>query len=371
MKIAYILHTTKMAGATISFLNMVIELKERYSITPLVVCPHEIDSEFARILNENKIEYYKTYLPGVYVNESFTIIDYTKLLYRELKCFFYLRSVIKRIKPDIIHSNTGVLYQGFFVAKSLRISHVWHLREYQDRDFNLRIFPNKSIYSKLLSMSTVITISQDILKHFMLEKSRTAYCIYNGIIKESNICYKPQKENRYLTACRVSPEKGFDEVIPVFCQFCKKYPSMKLLIYGYGEKEYIDKLKQIVVQKNCQDNIQFLGYRSVEEVTKDMQDSKALIVGSYYEGFGRMTAEANLLGCLVIGRYAGGTREILDITDGLKFNTPDELYNQLITSAEMPSDDLESIILKAQNKAKIFTVEQNAMSVFEVYKQIK
>ena len=43
--------------------------------------------------------------------------------------------------PDIIHTNTGVIHEGLKVAKRLKIPHVWHLREYQDKDFNWEAFP--------------------------------------------------------------------------------------------------------------------------------------------------------------------------------------------------------------------------------------
>ena len=84
--------------------------------------------------------------------------------------------------PDIIHTNTGVIHEGLKVAKRLKIPHVWHLREYQDKDFNWEAFPCFSAYCQMLRKSYVITITNDIKAHFGLLDFPYSRTIYNGVI---------------------------------------------------------------------------------------------------------------------------------------------------------------------------------------------
>ena len=50
-----------------------------------------------------------------------------------------LISIIKQFQPDIIHTNVSVIAIGYYVARLLKIPHVWHIREYVDLDFNMHL----------------------------------------------------------------------------------------------------------------------------------------------------------------------------------------------------------------------------------------
>ena len=102
-----------------------------------------------------------------------------------------------------------------------------------------------------------------------------------------------------------------------------------------------------------------------------MKKAKALIVGSYNEGFGRMTAEAAFAGCLVIGRNSGGTKEILKKTGGYTFVNNDGLINAM-KDIELLSD--EEYIKKAKHAQKVaqqlYSTEQNVDSIYSFYLKI-
>lgn len=98
-----------------------------------------------------------------------------------------------------------------------------------------------------------------------------------------------------------------------------------------------------------------------------MHKAKALIVASYYEGFGRMTAEALFCGCLVIGRNTGGTKEILDYTGGLMFQGYFENLQQKMNEVvSMSEDKYCSLVSKCQNRA--ITKYSNEMYIDNIYK---
>ena len=124
--------------------------------------------------------------------------------------------MVIKIKPDIIHTNVGVIHEGFHVAKELGIPHVWHLREYQTKDFKYFIYPTFDRFVSYLRETNVITITDDIKKHFGLTSLSTAHTIYNGIFFSNECIIQKSKENYFLMASRISPEKGHADAIKAF-----------------------------------------------------------------------------------------------------------------------------------------------------------
>ena len=102
-----------------------------------------------------------------------------------------------------------------------------------------------------------------------------------------------------------------------------------------------------------------------------MSRAKALIVSSKFEGFGRMTAEAILSGCVVIGRNTGGTKEIISQTGGYMFSNHKELVQSMIDVANLNSQEYNVSISQAQNIARnLFTCEQNIKNTLALYNKI-
>jgi len=67
-------------------------------------------------------------------------------LFAESRLLRYIRA----INPNIIHSNVGPVHIGCHIARKLYVPHVWHLREYQTPDFNMRPFPSTRWFMKTL-----------------------------------------------------------------------------------------------------------------------------------------------------------------------------------------------------------------------------
>jgi glycosyltransferase involved in cell wall biosynthesis len=102
-----------------------------------------------------------------------------------------------------------------------------------------------------------------------------------------------------------------------------------------------------------------------------MREAKALLVCSNSEGFGRMTAEAAFVGCMVIGKNQAGTKEVMDITGGLRFITDDEMLQQMMTVVKMSEEEYHSKVMYAQKCAKtFFSKEQYVDEVLKKYQTI-
>jgi len=376
MRVLYILNETIMGGATISFISMLGELMEN-GVVPAVVVPRSISPEFRNFLESGKIRFYRTHVTADAIFRPSSVLGLLKFPLSIVKMLLLgplfsmeLRHAVKEFKPDVIHTNVGVIHRGLVLARRMHIPHVMHLREYQDKDFNWIILPSKSGFEKLLKKTdAVVTITDDIRRHFSLEKSPNACTVYNGIFHLQDVCYNAEKSDYFLCLSRIIPEKGIHDVVEAFSEFYKSHRNYRLVIAGFGDDAYINKLKSLAQRGCCSQAVEFTGY--VSDVSPLVANAKALVVGSYNEGFGRMTAEACFKGCAVIGRNTAGTREILDRTGGLKFLDVSELRDRMDEVASMSDASYAEMVQGAQREAqRAFSVEQNAGKMIQLYKKI-
>lgn len=362
-----------MDGASISFLNLIKGIKEK-GIEVVVVFP-DWNEEFVSQINDIGIRYYQTPLVfmarrnWVKLNWKGKSLDTLSLIKQLFFSSRNLLPIIKNEAPDIIHTNVGVIIEGLFCSKIMRIPHVWHLREYQDKDFGWRIIPSKSIFSKMLRKSYVIAITKNILNHFGLKESFKYRAIYNGILPKSSVYLDFPKVKYFLCASRISREKGHDAVIRSFAEFIKYKADYKLKILGFGDEAYISELKQLSKSLGCEDSVEFLGY--TDDVTPYMRRARALVVASLNEGFGRMTAEAAFCGCAIIGRNTGGTKEIMDEIGGMPFNEDQELLDNMKKVSRMSDNEyLEMVELSQQKAVDKYSNENNVNQIYNFYMDI-
>lgn len=368
-----------MAGSTISFINMIKGLNEK-GISVYIVVPKKDEFFTNLVINYVKDIYVVPIVmsiwPMIENNKEVSIrsllfyLHYAlSLIVIKYRSYIKLRRIVREISPDIIHTNTGVVHEGYYCAKNFKIPHVWHLREYQDKDFNMKIFPSRHIFQKQLQDSYVISITKDILDNFALKHTYKHKVIYNGIFPNQSFDIHFPKKKNFLCASRLSPEKGHDDTIRAFAEFYRRNEDYKLVILGFGNDSYICKLKQLAHQLGCAQAIEWPGYK--EDVKPYMKEAKALVVSSFCEGFGRMTAEAAFMGCMVIGRETGGTKEIMDLIGGASFDNVDRLVEKMDYVVNMPDDEYKRCVIRSQEIAlKTYSNEANIDNVYAFYMNI-
>lgn len=375
-----------MGGATISFINMIKDISESKGVDAVIVIPQDsyfadVDEFYKRIsmpkiriieLPVPSFEFFE--MPPIYQLKQF--LHHAKFRFetkiKEVKAYNMLERLVLQEKPDIIHTNVGTVHVGFKVSQKYRIPHVWHLREYQDLDFGWVIQPSKKKFEGMLNKSSVVTITKDIFNHFHLENNSSASVVYNGIFRKSETVYIDEKDEYFLICSRLSPEKGIKEAVEAFCNFCEVDKKYKLKILGLVDTSdlYYQELVKIIDYYHCSGRVEFLGFQP--DVKPYMKKAKALIVASFHEGFGRMTAEACFMGCIVIGRNSSGTKEILDYTGGLLYDgSQNDLIAKMQHLTKMSHEDYKNIALNAMNRAKEqYSIEANAAAIYNIYKTI-
>jgi len=141
-------------------------------------------------------------------------------------------------------------------------------------------------------------------------------------IKNENIYIKPnfvkkiksednliQSSNKFVFAGRLEESKGIKFLLRSWKELNKDY---KLHIYGDGNlKDYVEDF----AKKNS--NIEYMGFKSQEEIFKDLSESKALIFSSnLYEGYPMIIAEAFSTGIPVVSSNIGNQKDIIEKSKG-------------------------------------------------------
>ncbi len=357
-------------------LNTIENLK-RKEIVPYVLLPRQKDDSLCEQLDLRGIPYSFVPLSWPVYPAFSTLADRVVFLPKLFKTWFSkifatLRILwfVKREKIDIIHTNVGILSEGFWAAQICKLPHVWHLREFQDLDFKLNTFYSLASFRKRLRKPNnfPIAISREIARHFNLGDDSV---IYNGILSKNAIRFNPDKEKYILFVGLLSDGKGVESVINAFSRLYDQYPDYRLKIVGdTHDNAYKLKLTDLVESLGMTKHVDFVGH--VSDVSAVMYKATLLVVPSRYEAFGRVTVEALYNGCFVLGRNTGGTKEILQQTGGgMLFNDDDKLFDQLVEVFEKGLPYYYSAIKEAQQKIGIlYSTEGNADQMFERYRSI-
>ena len=383
MKVLFVMGGTEMGGGTISFVKMIRGLHQK-GVTCYVALPEKVMDPF--FLQETRgciekffyvplvfsyhqdLTYYHGYLWMKNLVWNFVYCNPVRRRYAYAREARAMERVVAEVQPNLIHTNSTTMQAGHKIAEANGIPHVWHIREYQTKDFFFAIEPSYQALVQMLARDHAISITKDILSYFQLDHSSLARCIYNGCFSRKELVPAAfPKEDYFLCCSRISEEKGHREVVRAFAMFHPHHPTYRLVIAGFGHERFIQELQSFAKQARCLDAIDFVGFQ--KDVKPWMRKARALIVASRYEGFGRMTAEAAFCGCPVIGRNTGGTKEVLDITGGFPYlGDADALYRKMEEVAAYPEDACRTMMEHAQAEAVAhFSTEAYVDQVYEVY----
>lgn len=386
MKVIYVLSSTvTTGGASKSFLVMINSLMAR-GVHPTVVLPDR--DGLYQILSETGVNtVVLNYRPCTFPNGMNSLRDYiiyiprlVVRLYLNRRASIQLTRILKTLHPDIIHTNVSVINIGYNAAKAIHIPHIYHIREYGDKDFNLRYIPSHRRLERELDQagSYSICITRDIQRHHYQEGKQTSRVIYNGIKDKQNTMPTQHGKNYFLFAGRIEPAKGLELLIEAYTVYARQATQVIPLFIAGGSpiQEYTESMKEMARDNGVDNHISWLGERN--DINSLMNGAVATIISSRFEGFGRVMPEAMFNGCLVIGHNTGGTKEQMDngvsLTGGeiaLRFNTVDELATHMLSISNYPTNHFDAYRDRAFRTVNtLYTTEANANGVYNMYKEI-
>lgn len=375
MKVLYFSSDNTMSSGAFRSLVQLAAEEQMKGIECKVILPGHGDGE--TLLEQKKINYtiIRSYSWIVPVNRMRILAYLCTLCHMAYNMFFAGREVAKLLnefKPDIVHMNTSWNYVGAREAIGKGIPLVWHIREFLEEDQRRRIIYKRYGYWLISKATKIICISQSIYnKYKVIFPEKNMIYISNGIntYEYLDINHQIFENNNISILCvgQVCKSKGQIDAVRAICKLNNSNIFLKL-VGGYKGyyKWYIDKF----IRKSDA-NIEFLGRKS--DVRTYYRTTDIFIMSSKAEAWGRVTVEAMMSGCLVIGSDSMGTAEI--IQDG----ETGYLYKQgnVKTLADVISyvlrnkQEAKKIASEGRNIArKKLTAERNAEDVYDVYRKI-
>jgi glycosyltransferase involved in cell wall biosynthesis len=266
-----------------------------------------------------------------------------------------------------IHSKLSLPSTGMKKLRKNILGNLNYLKWHRELQENRKIFYvyNNSILADGLSRYNKIGIERIILG------CDFDYWVSGDKDKAKELFNISPNTRVFSMASRLTELKQVDKVIKIFVDIDKNDRfDFKLLIAGYGQKEYVDYLKHISSELLNKNKILFTGYLQEEELLKLYQSSDLFISASTAEGGPVSVVKALACEIPVICTKVGGVDDILDKHKvGMLIPTYkyDLWYSHFI---EILENRKKVPILERKIAKEIFDWKSIALKFIDIYKYI-
>lgn len=162
------------------------------------------------------------------------------------------------------------------------------------------------------NLDYLVLVSDSLRKYYAKElmKSKCKVVYIPNVIDGIPEKLAPLEEKRLISVGRLSPEKGFIDLLRMFNILHKDYPDWRLEIIGDGvEKE---RLAKYIKDHELDEVVTLHGFRDKEYIDKLLHKSSIYLLTSYTESFGIVLIEAMSHGVPCIAfNSAEGARELI------------------------------------------------------------
>ncbi len=368
--------TEKFSGASKCLIELANSLRKKGNM--VTVALPKANGDLEHVLTDLKIsviiirEYQCWYKEQTYSGINITYI--VKRMMNEInirKC----RKILRLEEYDIVHVNALTSYVVGKAAILENIPVIWHIREFMEEDLGISFVNRKWSLGILNQASKFIAISRPIYDKWAKYLNVPIEVIYDGVPIE-NYYVKEKEKHDYVSVLlygRVVKGKGqlfyikaAEKALKVLNIRCKFFFAGKI-----EDKNYFEDCMQSISSSNCAEDIKYIG--EINNIKDLLKRTDIVCVCSNKEGFGRVTVEAMLGKCLVIGAASGATTELIeDNKNGILYMPNDiEDFTKKIVTCVGHIEAYEEMIKKGQSYAlKNFTSEINADKIENIYKKM-
>lgn len=382
MRVLYVLDEQPGGGAPRSMIEMVLYLREHYGVLPICVAARE--SKFVDTLRSAGVEVIVTPYGSFMQSRPYAawkipakyVLGYVKWRALADRAARLVESAVDFSSINLIHSNINRIDLGADLARRNCRPHIQHIREFGDLDFGCWSYvrePGRYISRR---STRVIAISDAVRDYWVSKKGldlAKVRRVYNGVDFSHFVPKMNRLDNlvKFVMVGNILEGKGQLDVVRAFFLMPKDLRSRaRLDIFGTGAQEYIEAIEKAVDDNELNGLVRLMGQS--DDIPEVLSGYDVGIVASRAEGFGRVTVEYMAAGLAVIASDTGANRELLTASDGdvglfFNFGDLDGLaihMTNLVLNAALRREMSARGLLRAGD----FTVENNAASVFEVYR---
>lgn len=311
-----------------------LELKKKYHVDILIGLEDDMKKNF-----RNKYIFY-TYMPKNFLKF---------MIYLPFICFSILKKLKKNNYAAVIHNNRNASICSrlaiFFLKKKI-VSIYFARGMYFHDNQNFIIFFFSYLLEIFLLLRTNLILSQtkeDLKKTKFFLKFLNVKNKYVGNGTDITTKKKPYiKNEEFIAICRITKNKGLEDLLFAFSNIKKLKPNIILKIIGGPRSKEDYKYMNSLRKKFDFSKVLITGI--VNDVKKYLYPGQVYILPSYREGLSRSLLEAMSCGLIPIVSNIRGSREvIINNKNGFMYSFADK--NQLF-------DKMKIVLFLNQHKKK-------------------
>lgn len=298
-------------------------------------------------------------------------------LKKDFLAFKQIRKILKKIKPDIVHTNSskaGLLGRFACASLGLKCVHTVHGFAFNnEQNLPIRMFYILlEAFCSLMTKKIIFVANSDIdlAKKYKIAPRKKCVLIRAGVevktkkdfpsfdkdtkLKELNL----SKENKIiLSIANLKPQKNPLDMIKAAKIVCQKFPKAVFLYLGTGPlKESSEKL---IKEYHLEDNFKLLGHRT--DTTELLLISDVFALSSLWEGLPMALVEALNMEVPAACYDVNGVKEVLKNNKN-GFLCPSKNYKKLasnictvldgsfnFTSANLAEFDIKTMLQKQED----------------------
>lgn len=339
-------------------------LSEKYEVE--IACTYKLYDKPVFDLNDKvKVKYLTDVKPN---HSELRNALKRKNVFKIIKELFYgVKVLIKRRKSmikyitttdsDVVISTRDIFddWLGEYGSNNI-IKIGWEHNHYHD---NLKYA--REIIRSCSKLDYLVLVSKNLEEFYKKELSKSkCKCLYiPNVLDEIPIKAAPLKEKRLVSVGRLSPEKGFDDLLILFNKLSKNNPDWCLDIIGDGKEK--SKLEEYIKENKLDDKVTLHGFRKKDYIDKVLQKSSIYLMTSHTESFGIVLIEAMSHGlpCIAFSS-AEGARELIDSgRNGYLINNRNfEAYIKKVEDLMNDQDTRKTIGREGRSSIKKYTGEE-------------
>jgi glycosyltransferase involved in cell wall biosynthesis len=374
IKICFIGRSKQIGGAELGLIDLIKNL-DMSIFSVHIILPHKNSPNFQWVQKELP-EIPLTHVPFEEYLPKFIWHRQQLPIYNPLGVLL-LKRALRKIKPDLIHSND--LLAGKYGAKaafSLNIPNIVMLRtNYYRTKFNYHIFVDR----RLTKYASRIVSNSERGAELIFERTKAQNIMYinNGIdinkfdkstvpvdfYEKNNI---PRDKRIILLPARIGAGKGQHTLVSSLPYIVKEQSDIHVVFLGdcqFGNEDYFKSLKEEVNHLGLNKIVSWITFNS--QVASFYKVAYVVVLPSFLEGAPRVLLEAMASSTPIIGSKIDGINEIIqDGVNGFKFelDQPKSLADAAIEIMRLNNSDYQGM----KQRCKQIAVEK-----YDIKKMIK
>lgn len=234
-----------------------------------------------------------------------------------------IEEIIKRVKPDVVMTNTIVSPWAALAAYFQRVPHVWFVREYGDADHK-HIFEvgREKMFEDIGTLSDMVvtnskTLGEHVSQYIHHTPVKTVYTPFDlsqleyKANQDAPNPFKDKDSLKLVITGRIAPSKGQHEAAKAVGELNRQGYNTELCVIGdAAEKNDEDRLMEMIEHYDIKKKVHLVGHQSNPLAIVKYADIG--IMPSRREAFGRVTFEYMSVGLPIVGAGSGATPELVE-----------------------------------------------------------